>query len=100
MDPYTLTNIQKDEYRDLQSVYHRMINALRKWEDTDLAYPNKVLKMLVTLRELNETMTFLCGECEYELLNQNHKEQEEKRLTLLRKERDIIKKWCPYAFEE
>jgi hypothetical protein len=99
MEPFSITNIQQDEYRELQSAYHTMINALRKWETTGITYPTKVLKMIMTMRELQQTMLFLCGECEYELLEQNNTQQEEKRLTLLRKEREIIKKWCPYAFE-
>lgn len=99
MEPVSLTAIQEDEYRELQSAYHKMTNAMRKWEKENITYPTKVLKMMLTLRELQQTMLFLCGECEYELLDGNKPEQEEKRLTLLRREREILKKWCPYAFE-
>ena len=99
MEPISLTAIQEEEYRELQSAFHTMINAMRKWEKQCVTYPTKVLKMMLTIRELQQTMLFLCGECEYELLEGKYSEQEEKRLTLLRRERKILKKWCPYAFE-
>ena len=99
MEPISLTAIQEEEYRELQSAFHTMINAMRKWEKQRVTYPTKVLKMMLTIRELQQTMLFLCGECEYELLEGKYSEQEEKRLTLLRRERKILKKWCPYAFE-
>ena len=99
MNSVTVTEIQQEEYRELQSAYHTMINALRKWDNDNKVFPTKVLKMLLNLRELQQSMLFLCGECEYELLDGNKPEQEEKRLTLLRREREILKKWCPYAFE-
>ena len=50
MEPFSITNIQQDEYRELQSAYHTMINALRKWETTGITYPTKVLKMIMTMR--------------------------------------------------
>ena len=99
MNSVTVTEIQQEEYRELQSAYHTMINALRKWDNDNKVFPTKVLKMLLNLRELQQSMLFLCGECEYELLEGDYQEQEEKRLTLLRREREILKKWCPSAFE-
>lgn len=99
MNSVTVTEIQQEEYRELQSAYHTMINALRKWDNDNRVFPTKVLKMLLNLRELQQSMLFLCGECEYELLEGDYQEQEEKRLTLLRREREILKKWCPSAFE-
>lgn len=99
MESVSLTEIQRDEYRELQSAYHTMTNAMNKWEKEKVTYPTRVLKMMVKLRELQQSMIFLCGECEYELLGGDCSEQEEKRLTLLRREREILKKWCPEAFE-
>jgi len=99
MEPVSLTKIQREEYSELQSAYHTMTNAMRKWEKNNITYPTRVLKMMVKLRELQQSMLFLCGECEYELLGGDYPEHEEKRLTLLRRERKILKRWCPEAFE-
>ena len=62
-----ITEIEETNYKMLQSAYHTMINALRNLEITEQRPNKRALELLLTIRELQSSMLFLLGECEYEL---------------------------------
>lgn len=90
-----ITEIEETNYKMLQSAYHTMINALRNLEITEQRPNKRALELLLTIRELQSSMLFLLGECEYELLGNNTENVNEKRFTTLHREREILKKWIP-----
>jgi len=72
-----------------------MINALRNIEKTNQRPSKNTLIYLLQIRELHASLLFLLGECEYELLGGDLENIVDKRHTLLRREREILKKWIP-----
>jgi hypothetical protein len=87
-----LTDIQELDYKELQSAYHTMINALRNTEIKNKQVNKEVGEYILNIRELQKMMLYLLGECEYKILDSsdNLNNRRKRRLEYLKREHDAI----------